>query len=168
MSAAQVELDGDLTIPVGSSTTINDLEEKIESIYKGWYLNLPPIHGVAGTAPSTRVLNSSALAGGVLFTTAYQPGIDPCSGEGFSRLYGLYYKTGTASSSLLVFGSDSEAGVEHAAPFIELGHGFATTPALHTGSETGDKEVTAFTQLSTGTIIQTKAKTGGDSPWYLA
>jgi hypothetical protein len=45
-------------------------------------------------------------------------------------------------------------------PFIELGHGFATTPSLHTGSETGDNEVTVFTQLSTGTIVQTTAKTG--------
>lgn len=160
VSAAQVEPDGDLTTVVGTSTTINDLEEKIESSYEGWYLNLPPISGFADTAPSTRVLNSSALAGGILFTTAYQPGIDPCSGEGYSRLYGLSYKTGTASSPLSVFGTDVKAGVEYAVPFIELGHGFATTPSLHTGSETGDNEVTVFTQLSTGTIIQTKAKTG--------
>ncbi|MDY0220206.1 MAG: PilC/PilY family type IV pilus protein [Desulfobacterium sp.] len=161
VSAAQVKSYGDLAIAVGTSTTINDLEENIELNYKGWYLDLPPINGTKGTAPSTRVLNSSALSGGVLFTPAYQPGIDPCTGEGFSRLYGLYYKTGTARSSLSTFGNGIDpSGVEYAIPFIELGHGFATTPSLHTGSETGDKELSVFTQLSTGTIVQTKAKTG--------
>ena len=160
VTTAQVEPDGDLTIPVGAQTTLTDLENEIETNKKGWYLDLPPISGTAGISPATRVLNASALAGGILFTTAYQPGVDPCTGEGYSRLYGLYYKTGTAYYGPSVFGTDIELGVEYAMPFIELGHGFATTPALHTGSETGDKEVTVFTQLSTGTIIQSKAKTG--------
>ncbi len=158
-SSAQVQPDGTLTVAVGGQSTLTDLENEIETNKKGWYLDLPPITGVAGTDPATRVLNASALAGGILFTTAYQPGIDPCTGEGYSRLYGLYYRTGTAHSGLSVFGTDIDT-VEYEVPFINLGHGFATTPALHSGSETGDNEVTVFTQLSTGTIIQSKAKTG--------
>ncbi len=160
VSTAQVEPDGDLTTAVGGNNNLHDLENDIEANHKGWYLDLPPIQGVAGIDPATRVINASALAGGILFTTAYQPGVDPCSGEGYSRLYGLYYKTGTASTGPSVFGTQLDAlDVEYAVPFIELGHGFATTPSLHSGSETGDKEVTVFTQLSTGTIIQSKAKT---------
>ncbi len=160
VSNAQVEIDGDLTTPVGGNTTLDDLENDISTNKKGWYLDLPPIQGVAGTAPATRVINSSALAGGVLFTTAYQPGIDLCTGEGFSRLYGLYYKTGTAYSNPEVLGTATDGnGVEYAKAYIDLGHGFATTPSLHTGSGTGEKGVSVFTQLSTGAIIRTEATT---------
>lgn len=158
VSNAQVEVDGDLT-GVGAIPTVDVLRDTIASSYDGWYLNLPPIQGDVGIAPATRVINSSALAGGVLFTTAYQPGIDACSGEGFSRLYGLYYKTGTAYSSPTVFGTEVIDGVEYSKAFIELGYGFATTPSLHTGSGTGDDAVSVFTQLSTGAIARTEAST---------
>lgn len=158
ISYAKVQTDGNVA-GVSGATNV-DLLKTLISTKKGWYLDLPPIQGVAGTSPATRVINSSALAGGVLFTSAYQPGIDPCTGEGFSRLYGLYYKTGTAYPNPSVFGTDFTGGVEYAKSYIELGHGFATTPSLHTGSGTGDDSVNIFTQLSTGTIIRTEASTG--------
>ncbi|MBV5327052.1 MAG: hypothetical protein JZU65_05350 [Chlorobium sp.] len=159
VSTAQVETNGHLTTAVGGNTTVKDLENDIATNKQGWYLQLPPIQGVAGTAPATRVINASALAGGVLFSTAYQPGIDLCTGEGFSRLYGLYYKTGTAYPDPAVLGTEIIGGVEYAKSYIDLGHGFATTPSLHTGSGTGDKAVNVFTQLSTGAIIRTEATT---------
>ncbi|MFH1020129.1 MAG: hypothetical protein V1782_05890, partial [Pseudomonadota bacterium] len=158
VSNALVGTDGSLS-GVGAIATVAALRDDITSSYGGWFLNLPPIEGVAGTAPATRVINSSALAGGVLFTTAYQPGVDACTGEGFSRLYGLYYKTGTAYSSPTVFGTQTIAGVEYSKAFIELGYGFATTPSLHSGSGTGDDAVSVFTQLSTGAIVRTEAST---------
>ncbi len=158
VSNALVETDGDLT-GVGAYATVDALEDAIALSYDGWYRDLPPIQGVAGTAPATRVVNPSALAGGVLFTTAYQPGVDACTGEGFSRLYGLYYKTGTAYPSPAVLGTETIDDVEYSKSFIELGHGFATTPSLHSGSGTGDKAVSVFTQLSTGAIVRTEAST---------
>lgn len=160
VSTAQVEMDGDVT-NVAGVTTFDALKSDIAANYKGWSLNLTPIQGITGISPATRVINASALAGGVLFTTAYQPGVDPCSGEGFSRLYGLYYKTGTAYPGPAILGTAIDiSGVEYAKPFIELGYGFATTPSLHTGSGTGDDSVSVFTQLSTGAIIRTEASTG--------
>ncbi len=158
VSNALVETDGDLT-GVGAYATVDALEDAIALSYDGWHRDLPPIQGVAGTAPATRVVNPSALAGGVLFTTAYQPGVDACTGEGFSRLYGLYYKTGTAYPSPAVLGTETIDDVEYSKSFIELGHGFATTPSLHSGSGTGDKAVSVFTQLSTGAIVRTEAST---------
>lgn len=158
VSDAQVETDGDLS-GVGAFATVDALEDAIALSYDGWYRDLPPIQGEEGTAPATRVINPSALAGGVLFTTAYQPGIDACTGEGFSRLYGLYYKTGTAYPSPVVLGTETIAGVEYSKSFIELGHGFATTPSLHSGAGSGDTAVSVFTQLSTGAIVRTEAST---------
>lgn len=163
VSGAQVATNGDLTGVTGTSgalTSFNALNTEINNNKKGWYLNLPPIQSAAtGTPPATRVINSSALAGGVLFTTAYQPGLDLCTGEGVSRLYGLYYKTGTAYPSPAILGTTIISGKEIANPFMELGQGFATTPSLHSGSGTGDKAVNVFTQLSTGTIVRTEAST---------
>lgn len=158
VSNAQVEIDGDVT-GVAGVTTFEDLKTDIAANYKGWYLDLPPID--AASSPATRVISSSALAGGILFTSAYQPGKDPCTEEGNSRLYGLYYKTGTAYPGPVVFGTKLNlSGEFYSVSSIDLGKGFATTPALHSGSGTGNDSVSVFTQLSTGTIDRTTAKTG--------
>jgi type IV pilus assembly protein PilY1 len=156
----EVGTDGNI-IGIAGYTEFDALETAIDTpTVRGWFQDLPPIQGTAGTAPATRVINGSALAGGVLFTTAYQPGLDLCTGEGFSRLYGSYYKTGTAFPDPAVLGTyNDSSGVEYASKFIELGRGFATTPSLHTGSGSGDKNVSVFTQLSTGAIIRTEATT---------
>lgn len=145
--------------PAAGIDTLPELITEVDTNKKGWYLDLPPISGVAGTAPATRNLSESALVGGILFSSVYQPSTDQCTGEGMSRLYGLYYKTGTAYDSPTVFGVEEVGGLERAKPFVELGRGFATSPAIHSGSGTGDKEVSVFTQLSTGTIIRSEAGT---------
>ncbi len=158
----EVRTDGEIS-GIAGYTDFDDLETAIDTTtVRGWYQDLPPIvDSTDGTTPpATRVINGSALAGGVLFTTAYQPGLDLCTGEGFSRLYGTYYKTGTGFPDPAVLGTyNDSSGVEYASKFIELGRGFATTPSLHTGSGSGDKGVSVFTQLSTGAIIRTEATT---------
>ena len=163
VSSAQVETNGDLTTAVNGNTTFAQLETDTSTgipSEDGWHLDLPPIQGTAGSAPASRVINSSALAGGVLFTTVYQPGLDLCTGEGFSRLYGLYYKTGTANPNPDVLGTDVDGiGNEYAKSYLDLGVGFATTPSLHSGSKAGKNKVSVFTQLSTGSIIRTEAST---------
>ena len=142
--------------PVSSSTStqftlFSDLVNEVDTYKKGWYVDLPPIVGTAGVAPATRVLGQSALLGGILFTSAYQPSDDPCSGEGYSRLYGLYYKTGTAYPSPTVFDTETivvGSDVKYRArPFIELGRGLATSPAIHSGSGSGDTTVSVYTQM---------------------
>lgn len=159
VSDASVETTGTL-YGVSGLSSFKELSTAMSTdAYKGWYLNLPPIQGTAGTAPATRVLSSSALSGGVLFSTVYQPSADKCTGEGLSRMYGLFYRTGTAYPDPAIFGTTLINGKEIALPFIELGHGFATTPSIHSGEATGDSGVTVFSQLSTGSIIRTKAKT---------
>lgn len=160
-SNAQVQTTGNVDGMGGTLDSFGKIETEITTNREGWYLNLPPIHGAAGTAPATRVINPSALAGGVLFTTAYQPGLDLCTGEGASRLYGLYYTTGTAYPDPAVLGTyfDTNTSTWYATAFVELGQGFATTPSLHTGSGSGPNNVSVFTQLSTGAIIRDEATT---------
>ena len=144
-------------------TTFQDLENDIDLDMNGWYLTLPPIVGAAGTDPATRSLSQPALLGGVLFNSVYQPNMDLCSSEGYSRLYGLYYKTGTAYHNPNVFGYEEViVGTEEmkrSRKYLDLGRGYSSSPTIHTGSGSGSREVSVFTQLSTGTVIRNKAET---------
>jgi len=146
--------DGNLINPPVGITTFDDLETAIDDgIWEGWYINLAPIRGVAGTDPATRSTTQSALIGGSLFTSVYQPSINPCESEGFSQLYGVYYKTGTAHPDRLAFGVQYDTNTnEFTETHIDLGRGFATAPSIHSGSGTGSDTVSVFTQLSTGSI----------------
>lgn len=149
----------------GSVSTFKALEAQVNTNtnIKGWKLNLPMINGTLGTDPSTRNTTRSTLLGGVLFTSVFQPSLDSCEGEGESRLYGLYYKTGTAYPDPSVLGSTTVSITSNiryiSNKFIELGRGVATAPAIHSGTGSGSDTVRVFTQLSTGDIVQATADT---------
>lgn len=152
------KLNGDIM------TEFKEIEKEIDLNADGWFLDLPPIVGTAGAVPSTRNTTRSALAGGVLFTSVFQPSEDPCSGEGLSRLYGLYYKTGTAYPSIPPIFNSSIRTVNGEVKYlsnryIDLGRGAATSPTLHSGSGSGNSSVQVFSQMSTGEMVQTKAQT---------
>jgi Tfp pilus tip-associated adhesin PilY1 len=159
VTATEVYSDGSIANPPLSVsgppiTTFAELEEEIDLHAGGWYLDLPPITGMPGIAPATRSIANNALLGGVLFSPVFQPSADPCSGEGLSRLYGLYYKTGTAYPGPLVFGATPEDGNDsvklRGLRFLDLGRGMAATPTLHSGADTGTTSLSIFSQLSTG------------------
>ena len=166
---AEIYTDGSLQTSIprldGSlMTEFDDIEEEIDLIADGWYLDLPPIIGTAGIVPSTRNTTRSALAGGVLFTAAFQPSDDPCSGEGLSRLYAMYYKTGTGYPSIPpILGSSIRTvngGIKFLTNrFVDLGRGSATAPTLHSGSGSGSGTVQVFSEMSTGHMVQTEAQT---------
>jgi Tfp pilus tip-associated adhesin PilY1 len=139
-------------------TSFDDIETYIDSdAAAGWYLDLPPITGEQGVDPSTRNITSSVLYSSALLTTVFQPSEDPCEGEGASRLYGLYYKTGTGYASSSILGSTTETvnGTTKylTTTYINLGSGNASAPTLSTSSS-GDS-MTVYTQLSTGATVQT-------------
>ena len=116
---------------------------------RGWYLDLPPIQGTAGVSPATRVVSPSILAGGLLFTTAYQPSLDQCAGQGSSRLYGLYYTTGTAHPK---YGLRTvvKYGEEVAVPFRELGSGLASGLSVQTSGDLGGNTVAGKWHINAG------------------
>ena len=141
-SEVQVQTDGGLTGLEGDGIlNFNQLRNATD---RGWYLNLPPIQGTAGTAPATRSVNPSALAGGLLFAPVYQPSKDQCTGDGSSRLYGLYYTTGTAHPLYPLRGT----GNKFAESFVELGSGLASTVALQTTADLGAGTVVWKSQTS--------------------
>ena len=142
----------------------DDLEKNIDSCpsVSGWFMDLPPILG-SGAVPATRSVTNMALIGGILFSAVYQPSADPCEGEGQSRLYGLYYKTGTAYPGPTIFGTeatDVNGTVQYRSlKYLDVGTGTATSPAIHAGAGSGSTGVSVFTQLSTGDIVRSEAET---------
>ncbi|NTV51207.1 MAG: hypothetical protein HGA69_00015 [Desulfobulbaceae bacterium] len=162
-------LAGDPFYSATSLSTFDELQDYMDgkddvSKYgpMGWKLDMPPIVGISGSAPATRNTTRSALLGGVLFSTAFQPSEDACIGEGQSRLYGLFYKTGTAYPGPTIFGTAVETvGTDlkyRATKYINLGVGVATAPAIHSGSGSGGDEVNVFAQQSTGNIVRVPAQ----------
>jgi Tfp pilus tip-associated adhesin PilY1 len=169
VSDAEVYIDGSLQSAIsaidGSEiTTFTEIEDEIDSgRASGWVLDLPPITGEVNIAPSTRNITRSVLTGGVLLTTVFQPSEDLCEGEGNSRLYGLYYTTGTGYPDVSILGTSTatvDGEIKYlTTKYIDLGTGLASTPAVHSGSGSGNADEAIYTQLSTGAIISTSIST---------
>lgn len=167
VSGVDVYSDGALTSTVvgssGTLTTFNDLLGEAVNKAAGWKRKIPGLISHASGAPSTRNLTRSALAGGVLFATVFQPSSNPCEGLGQSALYGLDYRTGTANPKTLTLGTRTvyvNGAVRYLAnAFVLLGSGSAGGISISAGKDGGNNTVTVNTQLSTGSIEAIKAKT---------
>jgi type IV pilus assembly protein PilY1 len=106
-----------------------------------------------------RVLGQAAVLGGSVVFTSYIPTQKICAAGGTSRLWSLYYKTGTP-----YFWPSLEHSGKNFPSFIELGPGLAANPILHVGEK---QTVKAFTPLTSGEIsapevdLPLKFKSGG-------
>lgn len=134
----------------------------------GFYLNLtvPPGPKVIvksdGTQDSMavggaeRVVSAQSLLGGVLISNTFIPGVGICNNVGNAVEYALNYQSGTGDPGFVSatgtsgFGKDAGGNVITAS---NLGAGLPASPSLHVGTGTGNREVTACTQTSTGAII---------------
>ncbi|MGE4443020.1 MAG: pilus assembly protein [Desulfomicrobium sp.] len=93
------------------------------------------------------VLGPSAVLGGTVLFTTYTPSDTVCSSEGTSRLWALYYKTGTQ-----YFWPALQNPVGNNVPYLELGSGPTASPTPHSGE---NPTITALTQSTTGDISDT-------------
>lgn len=80
--------------------------------------------------------------------TSFTPAQQICAAGGTSRLWALYYKTGTP-----YFWPSLEHSAGNFPAFIELGQGLAAHPILHVSEK---QAVTAFTQLTSGETSATE------------
>lgn len=120
--------------------TVEDLEKYIRDTpnVDGWRRSL--------TSLGERVIVEPSLFGGIANFVTSVPSNDYCVAGGSSKLYALYYLTGTAWKEN-VFGGASADYI----PFtVDLGQGIASRASLHLGKEQG---VTLFFQNNLGEII---------------
>lgn len=130
--------------PDGEITFDDLVLEARRNVYQGWYRNLQYEVGV----PSERVVNKGAVLGGILLMPTFMPDTDPCRAGGSSRLFAVYYETGTAFFRK-VFKDDSGEGP--IMDVISLGDGIASSLSIHSGRQTGGK---VYVQKSTGEILE--------------
>lgn len=122
--------------PTVTVTGFDGLIAEIEDNQSGWRLDF--------IEPTERNLGQAVLLGEILSFTTYDPSNDPCTIEGNSYLYALYYKTGTAYKYSVIGKTGSEIKKQ-----VDLGLGMTITPNVHIG-KTGDP--TIVIQKSTGGI----------------
>jgi type IV pilus assembly protein PilY1 len=89
------------------------------------------------------------LGGAVFFTSFTPPGLDICSFGGESRIYGLYFLTGTAHPKGIL-GEDQET--HESFKSMSIGTGMPASTGLHVAGEKSG--ATGFIQHSTGSITQ--------------
>ena len=136
---------------ISGISTFTGLVQEIENNWDGWRIDFP--------RTGERNLGQAAVLGGIVAFTTFVPSDDPCSYEGQSYLYALYYKTGTAYQASVIgvdLGTTDDNGNPLVLKSTELGKGLAITPNLHVGGRSSrhgeDKEARKFVQTSTGAI----------------
>jgi len=150
----------------GGNCSYRDLMTHVRT-KSGWFLNLSSSSG----SPSERVVARSAILGGLVMFTTYTPvsiGGGSCSSIGSSKLYALYYETGTAYDKPIFEGTDNAGNDINATEIqksLSLGEGMPTAVGIAVG-----ETVTGFVQKSTGEIVRIKAAPGlgvrsGRSSW---
>jgi type IV pilus assembly protein PilY1 len=155
VSLAEIFEDGsDVSIPSAPGVAnFDDLLTLMDS-KSGWFIDFPDL--------KERNLGQPTLLGDILTFTTYVPSLDPCEFEGYTYLYAVYYKTGTAFLASVIGLSETNVNTEGKAEVLRrtsLGKGLSITPNIHTGREEGSK---VFVQTSTGAIeVVQQANPGG-------
>ncbi|MEM5786054.1 MAG: PilC/PilY family type IV pilus protein, partial [Syntrophobacteraceae bacterium] len=120
----------------------------------GWVLNLAQ---PSGGLPSERILAKPAVIGGLVIFPSFFPNSDVCAFSGDSRLYSLFYGTGTAWQQSTIGTSSTQTVTVNSKTLKKiltntaLGPGLPSQVAIHVGAEQGGK---TFTQMSTSSIFQ--------------
>ncbi|MGN2243642.1 pilus assembly protein [Frateuria sp. GZRR33] len=137
-----------------SINTFNKLLGSFDTATRlGWYQDLTAPTSTTDKTPAERVVSAQSLLGGVLLTTTFFPGTDTCTDVGRGALYGLNYKSGTASPTEQFFGTTTVGGKQAVNKSTDMGPGLPAPPSLHVGEGTGKSKLTACVQTSTGAII---------------
>ena len=141
----EIKPDGTINVLTGgdaSITTFNELKQKLKE-KNGWLRSL-----VSGS-PSERIVNKPALFGGITLFPAFTPSSDVCGYGGSSRLYAVYYETGTAYKKRVVGTPAENATVIQDS--TSLGEGMSSSIGIHAGNEDGGS---IYGQQSTGVIVE--------------
>ena len=97
------------------------------------------------TLGAERSVVNPTLIGGAVFFPTFTPNSDPCVAQGNSKVYGLYYLTGTGHTTPIM-GIDA-AGMANKA--IDIGQGLASAVAIQIGAEpTGMSGIVQTTDAS--------------------
>ncbi|NNF98465.1 MAG: hypothetical protein HKM93_03740 [Desulfobacteraceae bacterium] len=136
--------------------TLEDLDKEIDG-KSGWFMDFAD--------DGERNISRATIFGDIILFTTYVPDEDPCEAIGYSYLYGLYYKTGTAYDlGILKSPSNNNTGVDAGGDVIKRlrtgEKGVAWTPKLHVDPSL-EGGLKAVIQTSDGPMIEVELENPG-------
>jgi len=150
----KIKTDGTVEVSTGGISTINTYDKLLQEInkkdtqgvevYQGWYKKLTL------ATPSERVVNKPSVLGGISVFPTFTPNSSTCGFGGNSRIYAVYYQTGTAYRKAVLTALDNTSEIQYV---MDLGYGLSSSFAVHAGKEQGGA-VTIYGQQSTGVITE--------------
>jgi type IV pilus assembly protein PilY1 len=152
---------------VTGATTFTGLIGLVQS-KDGWFTKLvEPANPPTNLVPygiGERVVNSPTVFGGVVFFPTFTPTNDICVSSGSSRLWALFYKTGSAYQEPLI-GTAASGANQVMNRFGSLGDGLAFGVVVHTGSgRDGGSPFGLIINMSTGALSDCTGACGSGGP----
>ncbi len=121
---------------LSGTNTFTDLIGAVKA-KDGWYTKLlEPANPPTYPAPygiGERVVNSPTVFGGIVFFPSFIPTNNVCSSSGTSRLWALFYKTGSAYQEPII-GTSAAGANKNVNRYGSLGEGLAFGIVVHIGS----------------------------------
>jgi type IV pilus assembly protein PilY1 len=116
-------------------TTFSELVGHIQT-KDGWFVRLvEPANPPGQPTPygiGERVVSPPTIFGGIVFFPTFTPTNDICASSGTSKLFALFYKTGSAYQEPII-GSSSSGTNQNVNRSVSLGSGLAFSAVAHTG-----------------------------------
>ena len=137
--------DGKVYVKYNSTTYTYDEFVQLVEQYQGWVRKL--------SSRGERVVSRPVIYGGAIFVSTFTPDNDICSFGGSSKLYGLFYLTGTPYK-VSIFGKKGYTQVGDKKvfkPAISLGKGIASAEHFF---ESPKQKGKGFIQTSTGEVVE--------------
>ena len=137
--------DGRVYVKYNNRTYTYDEFVQLVEQYQGWMRKL--------STPGERVVARPVIYGGAIFVSTFTPDNDICAFGGTSKLYGLFYVTGTPYK-LSIFGKRGYTQVGNKKvfkPAISLGQGVASAEHFFQSPKQKGK---GFIQTSTGEVVE--------------
>jgi type IV pilus assembly protein PilY1 len=143
----------------GGPSGVNTFSQLINHIQSkdGWFIKLqepgnPPTVPAFGIGE--RVVNPPTVFGGIVFFPTFTPTNDVCASSGTSKLFALFYKTGSAYQEPIV-GTSASGTNQNVNASIGLGSGLAFGAVTHTGTGSDANPFQVLSNNSEGNLSAT-------------
>ena len=151
----------------GVASGVNTFSQLISHIQTkdGWFINLlEPANPPGQPAPygiGERVVNPPTVFGGIVFFPTFTPTNDVCASSGTSKLFALFYKTGSAYQESIIGTSGSGAN-QNVNTSVSIGSGLAFGAVAHIGSGSdGNSPFQLLINMSQGNFASCSTCAGG-------